>query len=113
MQENDSEVQGYGTTFAVYGSDKHPNGRQKLLRLYNDFIIDNLTLVVSDQTVLWNNHHGNAGSMEHFSLFALSGQSDSQGEVNYDLFLGLNRVIAGNYRQGHGLCRLSARWLNY
>ncbi|KAK7478924.1 hypothetical protein BaRGS_00029791, partial [Batillaria attramentaria] len=111
VQENDCEVQGYGTTFAVYGSDKHPNVRQKLLHSEGNFLVDKLTLVVSDQTILWNNHRGKADNIKHFSLFALSGQSDSQGDVNYDVFLALNRVIDGSYRSGQGLCRMQARWL--
>ncbi|XP_076460508.1 uncharacterized protein LOC143293495 [Babylonia areolata] len=116
VQENDCEAQGHGTKFAVYASDKHPDGREKLLRLDEDFLADsvsNVTLVVSDESLRWDNHHGNAGSLEqHPSLFALSGQSDEQGSVNYDVFLGVNRVIDGHYRSGTGLCRMSAEWVN-
>ncbi|KAL8606083.1 hypothetical protein ACOMHN_044419 [Nucella lapillus] len=112
IQENDCEAQGYGNSFAIYGSDKHPNSQQKLLKIQNGFLVDNLTLIISDQTLTWNDHHGNQDTLNHPSLFALSGQSDNQGLVNYDVYLGLNRVIDGSYRSGHGLCRLSAEWLN-
>ena len=112
VQENDSEAQGYGTAFAVYASDKHPNGRQKLLKMYNNFIFESLTLEVSDQAIAWDNHRGKAGRVVDSSLFALAGQPDNQGSVNYDVYLGLNRVIDGNYRYGYGLCRVVARWLD-
>jgi hypothetical protein len=111
VQENDCEVQGYGRSVAAYGSDKHSNPRQKMVRLFNDFIVDKVTLVVSDQTLEWDNHRGVTGQLVNGSLFALSGQSDSQGPVNYDIFLSLNRVIHGTYRHGHGLCHLTARWV--
>ncbi|KAL8609831.1 hypothetical protein ACOMHN_020666 [Nucella lapillus] len=111
VQENDCEAQGYGQAFAVYASDKHTNGRQKLLKMADHFIHDKLTLVISDQSISWDNHRGTAANLTHNSLFALSGQYDRQGAVNYDVYLGLNRVIAGHYRRGHGLCRVTARWL--
>lgn len=111
VQQNDCEAQGFGSTFSVYASDKHTNAREKLLRSMKLFLFDKLTLIVSDKKIVWNNHRGNADSLTNPSLFALSGQPDNQGKVNYDVFLGLNRVIDGNYRIGHGLCRMSARWL--
>lgn len=111
VQENDCEAQGYGLDFAVYGSDKHVNARQKLLQSKRNFIYDRITLVVSDQTISWNNHRGESASLRDPSLFALAGQSDNQGDVNYDVYLGLNRVIDGDYRSGQGLCKVVATWL--
>lgn len=111
VQENDCEAQGYGLDFAVYGSDKHANARQKLLQSKRNFIYDRITLVVSDQTISWNNHRGESASLRDPSLFALAGQSDNQGDVNYDVYLGLNRVIDGDYRSGQGLCKVVATWL--
>jgi hypothetical protein len=43
-----------------------------------------------------------------FKLFQLSGQADPEGhETNYDLYLGMNRVVDGAYRSGSGLCKVS------
>ena len=45
-------------------------------------------------------------------LFALAGQPDSEGPVNYDIYVGMNRVIFGapdNGRIGAGLARVSLR----
>ena len=44
-------------------------------------------------------------------LFALNGQSDSSpGGVNKDVYLGMNRVVAGAYRSGTGLCHVSVKF---
>ena len=36
-------------------------------------------------------------------LFALAGQPDSEGPVNYDIDAAFNKVIAGDYRFGTGV----------
>jgi hypothetical protein len=36
-------------------------------------------------------------------LFALNGQPDEEGPVNYDIFAAFNRVIDGDYRNGTGV----------
>ncbi|XP_067650043.1 uncharacterized protein [Haliotis asinina] len=110
-QENDCEAQGYGTSFSVHGSDKSPNPLKKMLYESRDFIKSRVTLVVKDETIIWDNHHGNTDFLRSPALFALNNQSDSQGPVNQDIYLSLNRVIAGTYRSGRGLCKVALKWL--
>ena len=64
--------------------------------------------VVADFTVrndffAWNNNQGSSGSLTSPYLFALAGQPDSEGPVNYDIYAAFNRVIAGPYRFGSGV----------
>ncbi|XP_046555258.1 uncharacterized protein LOC124264551 [Haliotis rubra] len=110
-QENDCEAQGYGASFSIHGSDKSPNPLKKMLYESRDFITSRVTLIVKDETITWDNHHGNANFLQSPALFALNNQSDSQGPVNRDIYLSLNRVIAGTYRSGRGLCNVALKWL--
>ena len=110
-QVNDSEIDGFGTTFSVYGSDKSQDPWKKRLYGKDEFIKQRLSVVIADQLVVWNNFAGNFDFMRDPTLFALRGQSDDQGSVNYDIYLGLNRVIGGTYRNGRGLCTVAVKWL--
>ncbi len=44
-----------------------------------------------------------ADSLSSPYLFALAGQSDTEGSVNFDIYASFNRVISGAYRSGIGL----------
>jgi len=48
-------------------------------------------------------------NLEHPCLWALNGQDDQEGRVNYDLFIGLNQVVAGG-RVGSGVSGLKLRF---
>ena len=61
------------------------------------------TFVVRNNFVSWDNGQGVSGSLNSPYLFALAGQSDSEGPVNYDIYAAFNKVIAGDYRFGTGV----------
>ncbi|MCE7983505.1 MAG: VWA domain-containing protein [Caldilinea sp. CFX5] len=109
-QSNDAEVQILAGDLLVYGNDNTPidqtgDGR-RLLSRRNDAVRagETISLEVSDQ------HLGisAAGGIEVFDspyLFALNGQPDREGEVNYSLYLGFNRSINGGH-DGTGVARV-------
>ncbi|ESO87957.1 hypothetical protein LOTGIDRAFT_234762 [Lottia gigantea] len=113
-QENDSEAEGYNHVFTVYGSDKSQTF-DKVLFTANNALQTNLTVLVTNEEISWKSWEIDESShfktMNNTSLFALKGQTDSQGAVNYDIYFSMNRVIAGNYRSGSGLCKVAFKWL--
>lgn len=111
-QQNDCEAEGHGDTFTVYKSDKVEDPFDKIAYRKKGFLKHRVTFIVSDQSLFWNNHNGNTNILNDTTLFALNEQPDSQGPVNSDIYLALNRVISGNYRNGHGLCKASLKWLS-
>ena len=117
-QQRDAELQVQDEALSVYTNDlggtpaAATRMAQSLVRL-ND---GGLKVTVADKFVCW----GNAYSELNFKtapptadlLYALSGQPDSEGPVNYDVYVGLNRVIFGapaNGRIGAGLARVYIR----
>ena len=44
-------------------------------------------------------------TIESRFLYTLDGQNTTYGEIDYDIYVGLNRVVGGNYRTGSGLCK--------
>lgn len=114
-QERDAELQVQDEVLSVYTNDLgatiagSTRMAQSMMRL-ND---GGLKVTIADKFVCW----GNAYSELNFKtapptadlLFALSGQPDSEGPVNYDIYIGLNRVIFGapaNGRIGAGLSKV-------
>ena len=69
-----------------------------------------ITLNIADELATADNGLNYIHINSH-KLFALNGQSDgSPGGVNYDVYLGMNRVVAGAYRFGTGLCHVSVKF---
>lgn len=60
-------------------------------------------IAIADGFVGWSNGTGEAGSLNSPFLYALAGQADSEGPVNYDIFAGFNRVVSSTSRYGFGL----------
>ncbi len=61
---------------------------------------------VTNNTVTYTNFSTNETFTETVSepySFALDGRSDSEGPVNYTIYLGINRVVDGDYRSGSGV----------
>lgn len=110
-QENDCEFDGYDRRFTIHRSDKAPVPLLKILHSSRDFLHKRASFIISDEQVFWTNHNGDFDFVKDPSLFALNGQEDRQGPINYDVFFSMNRVINGSYRHGHGLCRAAIRWL--
>jgi hypothetical protein len=114
-QSNDAEVQ-IGSAvppqglpesrdLAVFGNDLAPSG---LTFGVPDLASSGskILLTVSDQTIGWSNFGLLQGEFVSPYLFALAGQNDSEGPVNYDIFVGLNRSIASFDRIGSGLATI-------
>jgi len=102
-QSNDSELQIVNGTLSIYLSDvgggtllvSEPNaapanGRIKLEISNNKVYYYNYTTGVSRT---WTSSY----------IFALNGQSDSEGPVNYTLYAGINRVVGSTSRVGSGV----------
>ena len=63
-----------------------------------------VNLEIGDEKVEWY-EGGMRQFIESKFLYTLSGQNTSYGDVDYNVYIGLNRVVAGNYRNGFGLCK--------
>ena len=64
---------------------------------------------MANEFTSWNNNNGVSGSLTSPYLFALNGQADNDGPINYDVFAAFNRVVDGNYRNGEGLSAVTIR----
>lgn len=54
-----------------------------------------IQFVVKDGFISWSPPYGHARSIFLDALYALDGQPDREGPVNYDIFVAVNRVIDG------------------
>jgi hypothetical protein len=108
-QSNDAEMQ-IGTVVSApfafsrleaFGNDSNPAALATVVGLAGigrDVILD-----VGNEYLSWDNGLGTAGSVSSPYLYALNGQTDSEGPVNYNIYASFNRVIDGNYRIGSGV----------
>ena len=62
-----------------------------------------LNLTVKDEFLAWNNNEGISGNLNSPLLYALNGQADTEGSVNYDIFAAFNRTVASRSRIGLGV----------
>nr|KAG5689370.1 hypothetical protein BaRGS_019744 [Batillaria attramentaria] len=106
-QSNDAELHNRGGRLLLYGKDKARAVTYGKLLDRDDFLNGayKLTINVSNELVTVNNGRETI-YYNSFKIFALDGQSDFEGPVNYDLYFGMNRVAAGSYRSGTGLCHV-------
>lgn len=122
-QSNDAEVQiggrldiGLGLDFndlSVFAHDGYnelnrgeANTNQAQLAQINNLVKQNETVIltVSNERIGYRNDAISlSGHVQSPWLYALNGQSDTEGPVNYDIFASFNRAIAGNYRLGSGV----------
>lgn len=115
--EYDAELHAYqNTSIRLYRNDKARYRRGRRETYWNQ-IKDRLTIIIKDQQVQWiTDDNVAAFSSTKNELFALGGQTDDtqgSGVPNYEIYVGLNRVILDNIRRtGSGLCKASIRFLN-
>lgn len=65
---------------------------------------ETLSLTVSNERLAYaNKDYPISGVIKSPWLYALNGQPDTEGPVNYDIYAAFNRVIAGSYRIGSGV----------
>jgi len=70
------------------------------------------SLTISDERLDWS--RGKIKDhLESKFLFTLNGQEPLYGKKEYDVYFGFNRVVAGNYRNGSGLCLVNLKLLKY
>lgn len=100
-----------GTEIRFYGKGIYGKYVQWYGKLYSrkNFITHNVTINVADELVTADNTKEYI-YINTFKTFNLNGQPDSEGPVNYDVYMGMNRVISSNYRKGTGLCRVKITW---
>ncbi len=97
-QSNDAEAQILDDTLSVYANDTiGPPEVNRLLVNLPGFASEDSTVnfEVSDQFLEWDNNSDTSGNLNSPFLYALNGQPDSEGPINYDIFAAFNRVIAG------------------
>jgi hypothetical protein len=108
-QRNDAEMQ-IGAllsdppefpTLRAFGNDNNP----ATLAIVPGLAAMGRTVVLTagNEFLSWDNGSGVAGLAVSPYLYALNGQADSEGPVNYDIYAAFNRVIDGNYRIGAGV----------
>ena len=108
---NMAETQIYNKQLRIYGNtlpgylDAAIDGGL-LLKIVDDIVKKGrrVTIEISDEKIEWI-HAGKKQFIESKFLFTLSGQNTTYGQKEYSVYAAFNRVIAGKYRQGSGLCR--------
>jgi hypothetical protein len=102
-QTHDSEIQIQGTDLSLWGSDVMVAKEGRQLKRVKNFVRPGQTVEfeISNQMVKWESPQDEGEMQSHF-LFALADQPDQEGEVNRDIFVGINRVVAGG-RTGWGV----------
>jgi hypothetical protein len=100
-QSNDAEIQVLNTTLTVLGRDATPP--PKNLVDVTNFVANGQTVTfeVSNNFFSWSSPTA-ASSLTSTFLFALNGQGDTEGPINYDIYAGFNRVIGDTTRTGTG-----------
>ncbi len=112
-QSNDSEAQMLNDTLTVFAND---NGPSNVVSQVSFPWLTNTKVCyeIRNQLISWSQSGSN---LKGFSstpnptqmLFALAGQNDLEGPINYDVFICGNRVVDGGYftsRLGKGLRRI-------
>lgn len=118
---NCASVQVYNRQFRVY-SNKLPGFKNNtingntLMAVVDDTVEKgtNMTIDISDETVLWKMQHVNSTKKGKFMgfyrepyLFTLSGQASIYGPpTDTFVYAGFNRVPYGSFHNGSGLCQV-------
>jgi len=110
---NMAETQIHNKQLRIYGNtlsghmDASSNGGL-LIRTLDDFIRkgSRVKLDISDERIEYKSGK-NKDYIESRFLYTLKGQKTDYGIKDYSIYVGLNRVVAGNYRSGSGLCRVT------
>ena len=101
---HDAEMQIVNGQLDVFASDQLVDGDKHLLKGW-PVRGESFKFQISDGRLSGDN----GLSLQNTALFALKGQEDREGPVNYDLYVGINRVIAGG-RVGSGVSGLKLRF---
>ncbi len=107
-QSNDAEMQIRNTTLGVWGNDYLTLMEvRNMLNLYN--IVsqgDTVSIEVSNYYLGWQVGQ-RIGELRSQYLYALDGQPDNEGPINYDIYAAFNRSIYSYYRYGSGVTQVT------
>jgi hypothetical protein len=108
-QSNDAELQVRDKTFKLFGNDLmyYSHGFNFLYDV-QDVVNEGeiLSIKVADCRMKLKNRNGIINTKSPY-LYALAGQQDWEGSVNYDIYAGFNRVIRSPYRRGRGVSKVT------
>jgi hypothetical protein len=93
-QSNDAEIQVLNQTLTVLGRDGTPP--PKNLVDVTNFVVasgQTVTFEVANNFFSWSSPNA-SGSLPSVFLYALNGQVDTEGPINYDIYAAFNRVIS-------------------
>ena len=110
---NAAEVHNINDDLFVYsnilpGYENFANRETLQADLKRDVMRTYVTVTVGDELLEFDNHRGAHYQYQSPYLFTLNGQKPTYGEVNYDIFFSMNRVVypySYTSRTGVGLCK--------
>lgn len=108
-QENDAELVGKNENMTLIRSDKCNN----LKKVFANSLCSGVThvrLYISNLHIRIQNNKGMDARICKWCLFALNDQSDSEGQKNDYIYIGLNRVIRYYWKRGAGVCKTKIKW---
>lgn len=111
-QSNDAETQvvtdSNGTTLSAFGRDGTPTQGRPIVTANGVASSGSLLRIgVANDHVDWFSDVSSA-SVDSQWLYALAGQPDTEGPVNFDIFAAFNRVVSGTPdRTGTGVCQVT------
>lgn len=107
-QSNDAEIQILDNVLSVYGSD-YVSPETRLLLQYSPIVEGkraNIKFTVKNQFLSWS-YTGQKGDLSSQYLYALDGQQDDEGQINYDIYAAFNRTISSSGRNGSGVRKIT------
>jgi hypothetical protein len=110
-QSNDAEMQIVNNNMTIFSNDYAPEELRKVGYI-NDLVTENsvVSLYVKDQFLGWSEGLSTFTDSNFVTspyLYALDGQSDLEGPINYDIYAAFNSVIYGNSRPGAGVSKVT------
>ncbi|KAK7100076.1 uncharacterized protein [Littorina saxatilis] len=110
-QSNDAEVHSHDTALLFFGRDKAEGGHYGVLDSYYGFIRRGDVKITVEDSLVTAESGAKIIYFHSEQLFQLKGQADAEGPVNYDVYIGLNRVIDTDSLNGTGLCAVEVNWV--
>ena len=105
-QSNSAEMQKHDGTVQIFGNDDVSPDDILLATVEDETGAEStLQLEVGDGRLGWKSP-GISNELRSEYLYALSGQADSEGPVNYDVYAAFNRTIGSADRTGSGVGRV-------
>ncbi|XP_053376334.1 uncharacterized protein LOC123526752 [Mercenaria mercenaria] len=112
--EYEAEIQAVSQTVAVYANNvNRTDCRAQLLYQYNGATNTSTSKVnvwIANHYLKVANDNGLCERNCNKCLYGLNGQY-TPGSINQDIHVAANRVVAGSYRNGYGLCFMKMSWV--